>query len=177
MPSPRKIRRTASASVGRGRRNAGKRLLRVLFVNGPNLNVLGTREPERYGKRTLEEIRDLVAGAAEEEEAAVEFFQSNHEGEIVECLQGAAGRADGIVINPAGLTHTSVSMRDALLYSGLPAVEVHLSNPASREPFRKVSLIEDTVVGRVAGFGGYGYLLALYGILEHLRGTGFRGGS
>lgn len=176
MPAPRKIR-TPSGSAGRGRRNAGRRLLRILFVNGPNLNVLGTREPERYGKRTLEEIRGMVAQAAGREGATVEFFQSNHEGEIIECLQGAAGRADGIVINPAGLTHTSVAIRDALIYSGLPAVEVHLSNPSSREPFRRTSLIEDTVAGRVAGFGGYGYLLSLYGILEHLRGKSSRGGS
>lgn len=176
MPAPRKIR-TPSASVRRGRQNTGTRPLRILFVDGPNLNVLGTREPERYGKRTLEEIRGMVAKAAGNEGAAVEFFQSNHEGEIVECLQGAAERADGIVINPAGLTHTSVAIRDALIYSGLPAVEVHLSNPASREPFRRTSLIEDTVVGRVAGFGGYGYLLSLYGILEHLRGKQSLGDS
>lgn len=176
MPAPRKIRAPA-VSAGRVRRKAGRRLLRILFVNGPNLNVLGPREPERYGKRTLEEIRGMVSRAAGNEGAAVEFFQSNHEGEIVECLQNAAGRADGIVLNPAGLTHTSVAIRDALIYSGLPAVEVHLSNPASREPFRRVSLIEDTVVGRVAGFGGYGYLLSLYGILEYLRETRSRDGS
>jgi 3-dehydroquinate dehydratase II len=176
MPSPRTIR-PPSASVRRGRRNSGRRPLRILFVNGPNLNVLGKREPDRYGKRTLQEIQALVVKAAGDEGAAVEFFQSNHEGEIVECLQGAAERADGIVINPAGLTHTSVAIRDALIYSGLPAVEVHLSNTASREPFRRNSLIEDTVVGRVSGFGGYGYLLSLFGILDHLRGKTVRGGS
>lgn len=170
MPDSRKARKP-SAPVGKVRQDTGKGTLRILFVNGPNLNVLGTREPERYGTRTLEEIRSMVDRAAGREGAVAEFFQSNHEGEIVECLQGAAGRADGIVINPAGLTHTSVAIRDALLYSGLPAVEVHLSNPACREPFRRTSLIEDAVVGRVAGFGGYGYLLSLYGILEHLRGT------
>jgi len=175
MPAPRNLR-TPSASAGRGLRNRARRLLRILFVNGPNLNVLGTREPERYGKRTLEEIRSMVTRAADKEGAAVEFFQSNHEGEIIECLQGAAGRADGIVINPAGLTHTSVAIRDALIYSGLPAVEVHLSNPAGREPFRRTSLIEDTVVGRIAGFGAYGYLLSLYGILDHLRGKPSRVG-
>jgi len=162
MPAPRKPRAPSP---------------RILFVNGPNLNVLGTREPERYGTKTLEEIRDMVARAAEQEGAVVEFFQSNHEGEIVECLQGAVGRADGIVINPAGLTHTSVAIRDALIYSRIPAVEVHLSNPAGREPFRRISRIEDVVVGRVAGFGGFGYLLSLLGILEHLRGARSRVGS
>ncbi|GAB4365544.1 MAG: type II 3-dehydroquinate dehydratase [Deltaproteobacteria bacterium] len=151
--------------------------LRILFVNGPNLNLLGTREPEHYGSETLEEIREKVTRAAEREGAVAEFFQSNHEGEIVECLQGAAERADGIVINPAGLTHTSVAIRDALLFTGLPAVEVHLSNPARREPFRRTSLIEDAVVGRVAGFGGTGYLLSLHGILDHLRKAPPRAGS
>ena len=159
----------------RGRRSRGGRRLRILYVNGPNLNVLGRREPERYGKRTLEEIQRLVSDAAENEGVDVEFFQSNHEGEIVECLQRSSDRVDGIVINPAGLTHTSVPIRDALIYSERPSVELHLSNPAAREPFRRSSRIEDIVVGRVAGFGGYGYLLALYGILEHLRGKRFRG--
>jgi len=162
MPAARKTRRS---------------LLRILFVNGPNLNVLGNREPERYGTKTLEEIRDMVTRAAEREGSVVEFFQSNHEGEIVECLQGAAGKADGIVINPGGLTHTSVAIRDALIYSGLPAVEVHLSNPASREPFRRTSMIEDAVVGRIAGFGGFGYLLSLFGMLDHLRNASPRAGS
>ena len=175
MPAPRNVR-TPPGSAGRARRNRGRPSPRILFVNGPNLNVLGTREPERYGTHTLEEIRTLVAGAAEREGAAVEFFQSNHEGEIIEVLQGAAGRVEGIVINPAGLTHTSVAIRDALIFSGLPAVEVHLSNPASREPFRRNSLIADTVVGRIAGFGAYGYILSLYGILEHLRGKPSRAG-
>lgn len=145
---------------------------RILFVDGPNLNVLGSREPELYGRKTLSEIRRDVTLAARKDGAAVDFFQSNHEGEIVKCLQEAREKADGLVINPAGYTHTSVAIRDALIFTGLPAVEVHLSNPARREPFRKESLIEDVVVGRIAGFGGYGYVLALYAILAHLRKDG-----
>ncbi len=142
---------------------------RILFVDGPNLNVLGEREPSVYGAQTLADIRKTVSGVARREGAAVAFFQSNHEGEIVEKLQEARRGADGIVINPAGYTHTSVSIRDALLFSGLPAIEVHLSNPAKREDFRKVSLVEDVVMGRICGIGGYGYVLALQALLHILR--------
>lgn len=142
---------------------------RILFIDGPNLNVLGAREPGIYGRTTLAAIHREVTRSAGREGALVSFFQSNHEGEIVGALQDARGKADGIVINPAAYTHTSVAIRDALIYAGVPAVEVHLSNPASREPFRRESTIEDVVVGRIAGFGGHGYLLALSGILNHLR--------
>jgi len=142
---------------------------RILFVDGPNLNVLGKREPSVYGGQTLEGIRKAVSAAARREGAAVTFFQSNHEGEIVDRLQRAREEVDGIVINPAGYTHTSVSIRDALLYSGLPAIELHLSNPSRREEFRKVSLVEDIVVGRICGIGGYGYVLALQALLHVLR--------
>jgi 3-dehydroquinate dehydratase-2 len=145
---------------------------RILFVDGPNLNVLGSREPKVYGKLTLAEIRGEVTRAARREGAAAAFFQSNHEGEIVGALQDARGKADGIVINPAGYTHTSIAIRDALIYAGVPSVEVHLSNPAGRESFRRESTIEDVVVGRIAGFGGYGYVLALSAILNHLREAG-----
>lgn len=145
---------------------------RILFIDGPNLNVLGLREPEIYGKTTLEEIRRDVARAARREGAVVEFFQSNHEGEIVGRLQESRGKFDGLVINPGGYTHTSVAIRDALIYAGVPAVEIHLSNPGKREPFRRTSLVEDVVVGRIAGFGGYGYVLALSALLRHLREAG-----
>lgn len=145
---------------------------RILFIDGPNLNVLGLREPEVYGKTTLEEIRRDVARAARREGAVVEFFQSNHEGEIVGRLQESRGKFDGLVINPGGYTHTSVAIRDALIYAGVPAVEIHLSNPGKREPFRRTSLVEDVVVGRIAGFGGYGYVLALSALLRHLREAG-----
>lgn len=145
---------------------------RVLFIDGPNLNLLGTREPAVYGERTLADIRRDVSRAARREGASVSFFQSNHEGEIVEKLQGARGTFDGVVLNPGGYTHTSVAIRDALLSAGVPAVEVHISNPAAREPFRRTSLIEDVVVGRIAGFGGFGYVLALLAVLETLRMRG-----
>ena len=147
---------------------------RILVVDGPNLNVLGEREPAVYGGQTLADIRKEVSAAARREGAQVAFFQSNHEGEIVDRLQKARGLVDGLVINPAGYTHTSVAIRDALLFSGLPAVEVHLSNPAKREEFRKVSLVEDVVVGRICGIGGYGYVLALQALLHLLRREGPR---
>ena len=142
---------------------------RILYVDGPNLNVLGKREPSVYGGRTLKDIRRNVSAVAALEGALVTFFQSNHEGEIVERLQKAKDDADGIVINPAAYTHTSVAIRDALLYCDLPAIEVHLSNPSKREEFRKISLVEDVVTGRICGIGGYGYVLALYAILQVLR--------
>ncbi len=143
---------------------------RVLVVNGPNLNVLGRREPEIYGRETLAEVQRAVTSAARRAGASVAFFQSNHEGEIVGALQEARGKFDALVINPGGYTHTSVAIRDALLYAGIPAVEVHLSNPAAREPFRRTSLVEDAVVGRIAGFGGFGYVLALSAVLNHIKG-------
>jgi 3-dehydroquinate dehydratase-2 len=118
---------------------------------------------------TLEEIRREVERAARREGGRVEFYQSNHEGEIVSRLQEARGSVDGLVINPGGYTHTSVAIRDALIYAGVPAVELHLSNPARREPFRRTSIVEDVVVGRIAGFGGHGYVLALSAILNLLR--------
>ncbi len=150
---------------------------RILFINGPNLNVLGKREPEVYGKMTLDDIRREVVRTARREGVAVEFFQSNHEGEIVARLQEARGNVDGLVINPGGYTHTSVAIRDALIYAGMPAVELHLSNPGRRESFRRTSLIEDVVMGRIAGFGGYGYVLALSALLNHLRkAVGLAGG-
>jgi len=151
-----------------------RRALRILVVDGPNLNVLGEREPVVYGGQSLADIRKQVLEAARREGAQVAFFQSNHEGEIVERLQSARGDADGLVINPAGYTHTSVAIRDALLFCGLPAVEVHLSNPAKREDFRKVSLVEDVVQGRICGIGGYGYVLALHALLHLLRREGPR---
>ena len=173
VPSPRARqpgRRNASGKAGR--RPALGKAYRILFIDGPNLNVLGKREPGMYGRKTLAEIRRDVTEAARREGASVTFFQSNHEGEIVTRLQNARGSADGLVINPGGYTHSSVAVRDALIYAGLPVVEVHLSNLARREPFRRQSLIEDVAIGRISGFGGFGYVLALYAILDHLRGEG-----
>ncbi|NNG45620.1 MAG: type II 3-dehydroquinate dehydratase [Deltaproteobacteria bacterium] len=165
-PSPRKKR--PKTPSGEGRRKP-RGAYRILFMDGPNLNVLGKREPGVYGKKTLAGVQRDVTEVALREGASVTFFQSNHEGEIVTRLQEAREKADGLVINPGGYTHSSVAIRDALLYAGIPSVEVHLSNLARREPFRKQSLIEDVVVGRISGFGGFGYVLALHAILDHLR--------
>ena len=149
--------------------------LRILVVHGPNLNLLGTREPEVYGSATLDDVNRRVAEAARALGVEVEFFQSNHEGELVERVQAARGRADGILINPAGLTHTSVVLRDALLAAGVPLVEVHLSNVHAREAFRRESRVADIAVGTVAGFGPQSYLLGLQGLADHLRARSPRG--
>lgn len=143
--------------------------LRILVLHGPNLNLLGTREPEIYGSETLEEINQRIQAAADEVGAAVEFFQSNYEGELVDRIQRAPASARGILINPAGLTHTSVVLRDALLGARLPVVEVHLSNIHAREPFRRSSLISDVALGVVVGFGATSYLLGLEALVRHLR--------
>lgn len=133
----------------------------ILVLHGPNLNLLGDREPELYGSATLEEVDQRLADLAKELGVGLAARQSNHEGELVEAIQQARGAFDVIVINPAGYTHTSVAIRDALLASGVPAVEVHLSNPMRREAFRQKSLISDVVVGTVSGFGPLSYELAL----------------
>lgn len=133
----------------------------ILVLHGPNLNLLGSREPELYGSATLEEIDQRLRKLATELGVDLAVRQSNHEGELVEAIQQARGAVDAIVINPAAYTHTSVAIRDALLAVGVPAVEVHLSNPMKREPFRQKSLIADVVVGTVSGFGPLSYELAL----------------
>ena len=145
------------------------RTLAVLVLHGPNLNLLGAREPDVYGSRTLGEIdAELVAhGAAQG--CAVECFQSNHEGALIDRLHAARGACDGVVINPGGLTHTSVSLRDALLAVALPAVECHLTNIDAREGFRRRSRVADVCVGRVAGFGALSYRLALDALIDHLH--------
>jgi 3-dehydroquinate dehydratase-2 len=134
---------------------------RVLVLHGPNLNLLGIREPERYGRATLEEIEADLSAVAKAAGAEVQCFQSNHEGALIDRIHEARTWADGIVINPGGLTHTSVALRDAVAAAGLPGVEVHLSNPAAREPFRHRSMISGAVLGVVQGFGADSYGLAL----------------
>jgi len=144
--------------------------VRILILHGPNLNLLGSREPEQYGHETLSAIDARLHALAAEQDAAVECFQSNAEHALVERIQQARTAGfGGIVINPAAFTHTSVAIRDALAAVGLPFVEVHLSNPDAREPFRHTSLVADLAAGRVAGFGGDSYLLALSGLIAVLQ--------
>lgn len=142
---------------------------RVLVIHGPNLNLLGTREPHLYGSETLQNINEDLVRAGQEMGMAVDSYQSNHEGDIVERIhQAAASGYSIVIINPAAFTHTSVAVRDALAGCGLPFVEVHISNIHSREEFRKKSLVSDLASGIVTGFGSYGYRLALMGAHELL---------
>jgi 3-dehydroquinate dehydratase II len=144
-------------------------LLRVLVVHGPNLNTLGAREPAIYGRTTLAEINDRLAVRGRELGAEVVAFQSNSEGALIDFLQAEAPAAHALIINAGGLTHTSVSLRDAIAGSGLPAVEVHLSQIAAREPFRHTSLIAQVCRGQITGLGWRGYLYALEALVALLR--------
>lgn len=143
--------------------------MRITVLNGPNLNLLGQREPELYGRTTLAEIEALVRDAARPLGADIEWFQTNHEGVLVDAVQGLKGRADGALINAAALTHTSLALRDALLAVKVPFVELHLSNIFAREPERRHSVIADLAVGMVTGFGAQSYLLALHALVGRLR--------
>jgi len=143
---------------------------RVLVIHGPNLNLLGSRDPSIYGTTTLAEIDAELAARAAARGAAVDCVQSNLEGEIVGHLQQAVGRYDAVVINPGGYTHTSVAIRDAIEAIGLPVVEVHLSNLHARESFRQVSLTAARCVGQITGFGPRSYYLGLDAALAHVEG-------
>jgi 3-dehydroquinate dehydratase-2 len=141
---------------------------RILVLHGPNLNLLGTREPQVYGSTSLDEVdgrlRTLAAGLGCE----VECLQSNHEGVLIDSLHGARGRFQGVLLNPGGLTHTSVALHDAVLACGLPVIEVHVSNPHRREDFRHTSRVSRAALGVVSGFGPDSYSLALQALAGHL---------
>jgi 3-dehydroquinate dehydratase II len=143
--------------------------MRIAVLNGPNLNLLGQREPEVYGRTSLAEIEAMVREAAGPLGAQIEWFQTNHEGAMVEAVQGLRGRAEGALINAAALTHSSLALRDALLAVRIPFVELHLSNIFAREPERRHSVIADLALGLVTGFGPQSYLLALQALVGRLR--------
>lgn len=149
--------------------------MRIEVLHGPNLNLLGQREPEHYGTATLAEVDRALGAAARELGVELGTFQANSEGALVDRLQRTAATADGYLVNAGGYTHTSVALRDALIASGRPFVEVHLSNVFAREPFRHHSRLADRALGVVAGFGVNSYLLALRALTEHLRGAGVSG--
>jgi 3-dehydroquinate dehydratase II len=135
--------------------------MRILFLNGPNLNLLGQREPEIYGQETLGDIETRVRERAGELGVEIEFLQSNREGDLIDWIQGARGKTDVVVLNGAGYTHTSVALRDTIAAVQIPTIEIHLSNIQAREEFRKESLLGPVCVGSIAGFGAESYLLGL----------------
>lgn len=143
--------------------------MKILVINGPNLNMLGTREPDKYGTKTLKDIEEFILQEAQKLNVEISFYQSNIEGEIVSKIQEAKGNFDGIVINPAAYTHTSVAIRDALLAVTMPAVEIHLSNIHTREDFRKISLTAPACLGQITGFGANSYKLGLIALVDYLK--------
>lgn len=145
--------------------------LRVAVLNGPNLNLLGQREPALYGHQTLAELERMVRDEAGRLGVALSWSQTNHEGALIDAIQQLPGRADGLILNAGAYTHTSLAIRDALLGVKVPFVEVHLSNLFAREPWRRRTLFADLAIGVVAGFGGDGYLLALQAVHRRLHGA------
>ena len=143
--------------------------MELLLINGPNLNLVGKREPNIYGAQTLEDIQRELSTLASQLGVELNFFQSNSEGEIIDCIQKSVGSIDGIIINAGAYTHTSIALRDALLGVAIPYVEVHLSNIYSREEFRHKSFLSDKALGLVCGFGANSYHLALHGIVTYLK--------
>ena len=143
---------------------------KILLVNGPNLNLLGMREPGIYGSDSLEKINAQLCKKADELGCSIEFFQSNCEGEIIDKLHSCVGNIDGVIINPGAYTHYSIAIRDAIVAIKIPTIEVHLSNVYKREQFRHTSVTAPVCIGQIAGFGKLGYELALRAIVEVLKG-------
>jgi len=144
-------------------------MLSVLVINGPNLNMLGKREPEIYGSQTLDDINCSLTAVADQLSASLTFFQSNHEGALVDTIQDALSLHQGILINPGAYTHTSVAIRDAIAAVAIPTVEVHLSNIHKREAFRHHSYIAPVAVGQISGFGADSYRIGLEGLVSYIR--------
>ena len=140
--------------------------MKILVINGPNLNLLGTREPSIYGSETLQDIKEMVDTYADENGIEIAHFQSCVEGEVVNAVCCANDEVDGIVINPAAFTHSSIALRDAIAACGLPVVEVHISNTHKREGFRHTSLTAPVCIGQIMGFGSYGYILGVQALVN-----------
>lgn len=145
--------------------------MKILVINGPNLNMLGIREPDIYGRKTYDDLLLYIKEEADRLGVAVEFYQSNHEGDIVDKIQSAYGNTDGIVINPAAYTHTSIAIPDALKAVSIPTVEVHISDISSREAFRRISYVSPVALKTIAGKGFEGYILAMNELISHCKNS------
>jgi len=153
------------------RKKETAKVRRILLLNGPNLNLLGAREPDKYGTTTLAEIESRLAQLAKERGVELETFQSNHEGALVDRIHAARGQADVLIFNPGAYTHTSIALADAIAAVGIPTIEVHLSNIYTREPFRHHSHIDPVAMGQITGFGAKGYELAFEAAMEIASGS------
>jgi len=143
----------------------------ILVLNGPNLNLLGTRQPEVYGTTTLSDVEQMCADAADQLGVAVTCQQSNHEGVLIDAIHAARGTHDGIILNAGAYTHTSIAIMDAIQSANVPTVELHLSNIHQREEFRHLSYISKVAIGQICGFGAAGYVLALHALVDYLGST------